>query len=440
MRIISFLSAVLVVAILYVVLIERDALMAFARGEGLGTALAIARDEPTLATAEAAEAPPVDTNASSEPAEPAAATAPDAPRPIRVVAMHSAATHLDNAILLRGQTEAARQVELRAETSSSVTSAPLPRGTLVSDGDLLCQLDAGTREAARAEAEARLAEAEASVPTAAARVAEAEALLEEAEINFTAADKLSEGGFTSSTTLAGRRAAVRAAEATLSAAQAGLTSAQATIRGAQASVATAEKEIERLEIHAPFDGILESDTAEIGSFLQAGGLCATLFDLDPIILVGYLPEIDVERAGLGATARAELTAGGTQVAGQVTFLSRSADPTTRTFRVEIAVPNPDLRIRDGQTAAIMIEGAGLQAHLVPQSALTLNDDGVLGVRMVDADSLTAFAPVEIIRDSGAGIWVTGLPETADVIVIGQEYVVAGVPVIASFDMPGEAGQ
>ena len=78
-----------------------------------------------------------------------------------------------------------------------------------------------------------------------------------------------------------------------------------------------------------------------------------------------------------------MAAGGAQVVGKVTFLSRSADPTTRTFRVEIEVPNKELKIRDGQTAEILIGAAGAQAHLVPGSALTLNNDGALGLRAVD---------------------------------------------------------
>jgi multidrug efflux system membrane fusion protein len=119
--------------------------------------------------------------------------------------------------------------------------------------------------------------------------------------------------------------------------------------------------------------------------------------------------------------------------GEVTFLSRSADPETRTFRVEIEVPNADLAIRDGQTAEIAIASAGVNAHLIPQSAMTLNDDGTLGVRMVDGDDIVAFAPVTIMRDTMQGVWVTGLPDTADVIVVGQEYVTAGVKVAPTWE-------
>jgi multidrug efflux system membrane fusion protein len=156
-----------------------------------------------------------------------------------------------------------------------------------------------------------------------------------------------------------------------------------------------------------------------------------VIQLDPIKLVGFVAEANVARITLGAGARAQLV-GGQAVSGAVTFIARSADPDTRTFRVEVAVPNPDLALRDGQTAEIMITSDGTPAHLLPQSALTLNDAGTLGVRIVTAGNAADFVPVTLIRDTAEGIWVAGLPDAADVIVIGQEYVVAGVPVAASY--------
>ncbi len=51
--------------------------------------------------------------------------------------------------------------------------------------------------------------------------------------------------------------------------------------------------------------------------------------------------------------------------------------------------NADLSIRDGQTAEMMIATEGTPAHLLPASALTLDDDGRLGLRIVDADSRAA---------------------------------------------------
>ncbi|NBV61534.1 MAG: HlyD family efflux transporter periplasmic adaptor subunit [Rhodobacteraceae bacterium] len=203
---------------------------------------------------------------------------------------------------------------------------------------------------------------------------------------------------------------------------------------AEAALAGAEKELERLEIKASFAGLLESDTAELGSLLQPGGLCATVIQLDPIKLVGYAPEAQVGRIEVGALAGARLS-DGRELRGRVTFLSRRADDTTRTFRLEIEVPNADLSVRDGQTAELLIASDGAKAHLLPQSTLTLNDDGVLGVRLVGDGNLTVFAPVQLLRDTVQGVWVTGLPDAADVITVGQEYVVEGVEVAPSFKEP-----
>ena len=197
------------------------------------------------------------------------------------------------------------------------------------------------------------------------------------------------------------------------------------------AIAAAEKDLERLEIRAPFEGLLETDTAEIGSLLQPGALCATVIQLDPIKMVGFAPETEVDRIEVGAQAAARI-ASGREVVGRVTFLSRSADPATRTFRVEVAVDNADLAIRDGQTAEILIASDGAIAHLIPQSALTLNDEGRLGVRLVTTENVASFAPVSVLRDTTEGIWVSGLDEKVSVIVVGQEYVTDGVPVKPSF--------
>ena len=118
----------------------------------------------------------------------------------------------------------------------------------------------------------------------------------------------------------------------------------------------------------------------------------------------------------------------------MTFLSRTADEATRTFRVDVEVPNPDLSIRDGQTVEIAIAADGENAHLLPASALTLNDSGLLGVRIAE-EGVARFVPVTILRDTVEGVWLAGLPEVAEVIVVGQEYVTDGVRVAVTLREP-----
>lgn len=410
MRLVPVLTAILVMAGLYAFVFERDALLAFARG-----------NEPeTVETVE-------DANLDKAESPTAAGTSAEEPESIGVVVINSIMQQVDSTVLLRGETEAARQVDVRAETTAGVMSEPLRRGAFVNEGDILCRLEPGTREATLAESRARLAEARSRVPESEARLMEAKARLEEAEVNLRASTRLAEDGFATETRLKASEASQRSAEAGIATAQSGLEATRSGIEAAAAAVAAAERDIAKLEIRAPFKGILETDTAELGSFMQPGSLCATIIQLDPIKLVGFVPELEVNQVELGAKAGAEL-ANGQRVQGNVTFISRSADPTTRTFRVEVEVPNADLSIRDGQTATIAIRAAGVAAHRLPQSSLTLNGEGELGVRVVGEDNIVAFRSVEMIRDDAEGIWVSGLGERENVIVVGQDFVTAGVKV------------
>lgn len=398
MRFMPLLTAIIVSLTLYALVFEREQLLAFAQVE------ASAED---------------------------AAEAEDTIEPVPVVAMTSQAETVGSAVILRGRTEAARQVSVASETSGLVTSEPIRKGAFVEEGSLLCQLDPGIRASQLAEARARLTEARGRVPEAQAGVVEAQARVREAEINVNAARQLSQDGFASETRLVSAEAALEAANAGVQRASSAVTSAQAGIESAQAAVAAAEREIERLDIRAPFSGLLESDTAELGSLMQPGSPCATIIQLDPIKLVGFVPEADVDKVTVGAMAGARL-ASGEEVIGEVTFLSRSADATTRTFRVEVRVANDDLAIRDGQTAEILVASDGAAAHLLPASALTLDNDGNIGIRAVTEGDIAQFMPVSVLRDTVDGIWVSGLPDTVDVIVVGQEYVTEGVPVVPTY--------
>ncbi|MDG2451630.1 MAG: efflux RND transporter periplasmic adaptor subunit [Paracoccaceae bacterium] len=400
MRLFPILTAILVSAFLYTLVIERESLMAFAQGGAVSS---------DVAGEEAAD---------------------ETPR-VGVVAVKSTASDIANAIILRGQTEAARQVDVRAETSGLVISDPLRKGAFVEAGTILCQLDLGTRNASLAEARAALAGAQARLPETQARVVEARARVTEAQINLNAARKLGQDGFASDTRVASSEAAAESAEAGLQAAISGVASAASSIESAEAAIAAVEQDIQRLQISAPFDGLLETDAAELGSLLQPGSACATIIQLDPIKLVGFAPETEVNKLEVGAVAGA-LLASGDEVTGRVTFLSRSADPTTRTFRVEVQVPNSDLSIRDGQTAEILVQAAGTAAHMLPQSALTLNDQGALGVRILDQDNIVTFNPVTLLRDTADGVWLAGLPDQAEVIVVGQEFVTDGVAVDVTY--------
>ncbi|PWR19716.1 efflux RND transporter periplasmic adaptor subunit [Zavarzinia compransoris] len=295
-------------------------------------------------------------------------------------------------VVLRGRTEALRSVDVRAEVSGAVAAILVERGDRVKQGDILCRLSVRDREAALTEAEAEL---------------------RQREIEYNAAAKLQGAGFGTANRLA---------------------EARALLDAARAKVTRMRLDLGNIEIRAPFDGVIEETAAEIGDILNPGGPqgCATVVDTSTILITGQVAEREIADIAPGATARARLITG-QAVTGKVRFIASKADPETRTFRVEIAVENAAGEIRAGVTTEARIPTRVLPAHHVSPAILNLDTDGTIGLKTVAADGTVAFVPVAIVGSDDGGVWVTGLEGAADVIVVGQDYVLPGQKVEAARD-------
>ncbi|MCR6634060.1 efflux RND transporter periplasmic adaptor subunit [Devosia sp.] len=302
---------------------------------------------------------------------------------------------------LRGRTRAKAMVTAVAETAGTVDTVHVTKGQRVEVGDLLCTLDQGTRVAAVAQAQAG--------------VDQANAALAQAQLNFD--------------TNAGLREKGLAAANTANAADVALAQAKAGVSQAAAGLDNAKAELDRTEITAKVAGLVQDPVALAGSMLNAGGACATIVQLDPMIFAGMVPEKHIGLAKLGLVAAIK-TVTGQAVEGKVTYIASQADNATRAFPVEIEIPNADFAIKDGVTAEALVNLGAAPGHLLPQSVLTLDDEGTLGVRTVE-DGVVAFHEVTIVSDTRQGVWVTGLPPVTEVITVGQEGVTAGQAVKAS---------
>lgn len=302
---------------------------------------------------------------------------------------------------LRGRTQARETVPASAQTSGIVETIHVSKGDLVAPDDLLCTLDQGTRQARVDQAEASLAQAQAAMA--------------QSEADFDTNASLRERGLAPANTARQYEVALSAAEAQLSAAESALDEAEA--------------ELERTEIRSRVAGVVQDPMASVGALLNAGGVCATVVELDPILFVGSIPEARIGLARTGLPVHVT-TVSGEELEGEVSYIASTADDATRSFRVEVAIPNPDGSVRDGLTANAEVNLGTIPAHLLPQSVLTLDDDGKIGVRAVD-DGKVVFHEVTIVSDTRDGIWVTGLPARLDVITLGQENVQAGQMVDAA---------
>lgn len=287
-----------------------------------------------------------------------------------------------NALNVRGRTKAEFIVPIRAETGGVVEQRLVRKGQRVEPGTAVCRIETGTRQAS---------------------LEQAEAAFEQAQFDLEANEALLERGFATQSQIRGLRAARNSAKAQLELAQ---------------------QELKRATIVATVGGIVQDPVAEVGDNLSPGGACVTLVNLDPMLLTAQVSERDIFSVEVGQSAQIELITGETHE-GEVTFVGASADAQTRTFTVELSVPNPDGEILDGITADARIALASDRAFPILPSWLVLDDTGTIGVRTVVEGGVVAFKPVEIEEQTAQGFWVSGLDEGDEVITLGQDFVVVG---------------
>lgn len=312
--------------------------------------------------------------------EQAARNKPDGLQRVQVIRSHAVLRIRE--ITVAGRTVASRQITIRAETESAVMELVVPRGTSVKKGDTLINLAVEDREA---------------------RLRKAVALVAKQELEFRAAENLSKKSFTSAVSLA---------------------NAKAELESARADLATANLEMDRITIRAPFDGVFNMNHVEVGDYLRVGDDVAEMVDLNPLLLVTEVSESAVGKIQIGTFATAELISGEV-VKGPVTYISTVATPETRTFLVEISVPNPGGALVDGMTATLRLPAQEIMAHSVPSAALTLDNTGAVGVKLVDSDGRVGFAEANATSSSTESIWLIGLPEAVNIITVGQEFVRIG---------------
>lgn len=286
------------------------------------------------------------------------------------------------AIRISGLTEADKRAVLATRVGGIIDKLPVRQGDRVKTGDLIMMLAAEDKVSA---------------------VDNAKALLAQRQAELDASERLAKTG-------------------NLPKLQ--LDTARSNLASAKAQLETAQAELDRNEVKAPFDGVVDRIPVELGSAVMQGGEVATVLALDPVIARGEVSERDLGYVKIGDKASVRLVNGET-VEGTVRYISRDASSATRTFRVEVAVPNADGAIPAGMTAEITLSAEPTDAVVLPRSVVTLGDKGDLGIRAVDQNNKVVFYPIDLVDDRPNGLVLGGIPADARVIVAGQELVTDG---------------
>lgn len=304
------------------------------------------------------------------------------PQAVAVRVMQSTAQPVVKTFTAEGQAQPNRRALLRPQASGEVIELPVHKGRMVATGDAIARL--ATRELE-------------------ALVQEAREELARAQEDYDNTQTLSDRGIATATRLRETRAALASAAAQLT---------------------QAEEALDNAVIRAPFDGRLDSLDLEIGAYVSAGTEVGTVLDTDPLRIVIQIPQQSLAQIHEGMEATTIFITGEERT-GTIDYVSRDAESDTRTFRAEITVPNPDAQIASGLSVQVRIPTDTVTAHFISPAILSLSEDGVLGIKTVDADNSVAFHEVRVERAQRDGVWVSGLPDTAQIITIGQGFVSDG---------------
>jgi multidrug efflux system membrane fusion protein len=211
----------------------------------------------------------------------------------------------------------------------------------------------------------------------------------------------------------------------------------AKLESARAELVRAELDLDHMVIRAPFRGVIQERNVEQGDYVRAGDPVATFVDNTRLIVTGSIAEQDAKYVAINQKANAQLVTG-QKARGSLRYVAPVADEATRTFTLELEIPNDDGMLPAGVTAEMQIPAGELQAHKVSPALLSLATDGQVGVKTVDEMNRVVFTPVEIARSEPDGVWITGLPNSANIITVGQGYVSAGQAVDPVFVQPDTA--
>jgi multidrug efflux system membrane fusion protein len=204
-----------------------------------------------------------------------------------------------------------------------------------------------------------------------------------------------------------------------------IASSEAEYDEAKADLVKAEIDLESSIIKAPFDGVVENIFVREGDIIKAYNhdLVDYLND-DSLIIKSFLSE---EKVG---ELRPEMLvhikfADDIKKTGFIRHISNAADIKNRSFVVEVEMLNLDGLIRDGMNAELLIETDKISVSVIPTAILVLNDEGVIGVKLVNEKQEVEFAPVNIIDEKNDQLYITGLDANAEIIIAGQGFARVG---------------
>jgi len=188
--------------------------------------------------------------------------------------------------------------------------------------------------------------------------------------------------------------------------------AMARLKAAQSQTKLDEAEVGRYvamekfkTVTAPYDGVITARRLDVGDLVTAGSSASTnsLYSIAQSNVIRVFVDVPQKVAanmvaGLGATVSSNQFSDRV-FRGKLARTAMSMDPSTRTQRTEVDIPNPDLALLPGMYVDVTFQLNQRGLLQVPAAAILFRSSG-LQVAVVDAAGRIAFHPVTVAKDNG----------------------------------------
>ncbi len=287
-------------------------------------------------------------------------------------------------IKLRGFSEASRIVILKSQVDGRISTKQFKKGNFYKAGTQLLLIDPEDKIA---------------------KVKEMEALLNQRKKEYEVSESLFKKGFRSEVKLSQSRTNFENALALFEKSQVALNNTKVTM---------------------PFDSAIEESYVELGDYLKKGDSIAKVVDLSPLFIETSANEKQIKDILVNQKAKVNIV--GKEITGLVNYISKTSDPNTRNFKIQVKIENDDYKILSGLSSEIEIQGPKQNAYFVPSSLVTLNNIGKIGIKIIE-NQIVKFIPIEILSDTGNGYWIDSKELSANnyisIITQGQDFTIDG---------------
>ena len=233
---------------------------------------------------------------------------------------------------------------------------------------------------------------------------------------------------------------LKASEARVATAQAQISAAESRIKTAEATTVSAGIPLHDTQLKAPMSAVVIERRIELGTLVGQGTAAFVLADLTFVKAVFGVPDTSLRNLKLGDTLTITSDATpGTEFTGQISRISPYADQNSRSFEVEVTIPNEQGLLKPGMIASLntsertAAEGPSL---IVPLTAITHapeNPEGyaVMVMEQREGKTFAQLRPVTLGESVGNAIVIKSGVTTGELVVTtGVSQVADGEQVVA----------